>query len=409
MTYINDNYLKLTAGYLFAEIARRVKKFCDENPSTKVIRLGIGDVTEPLGPAVIQAMHAAVDEMAMRSSFRGYGPEQGYDFLREAIAKNDYQSRGANIDADEIFVSDGSKCDVANVLDIFGAGNVVAVLDPVYPVYVDTNVMAGHTGPADATGRYGGLVYLPATAENDFVPDLPKQRVDLIYLCYPNNPTGMVATKEMLKRWVDYAHENGSIILYDAAYEAYITDPSIPHSIYEIDGARNVALEFRSFSKTAGFTGVRCAFTTIPKGLKGKTLDGREASIHSLWNRRHSTKFNGVSYPVQRGAEAIYSPEGKRQTRETVDFYLTNAKLVREALTKLGIQAYGGIDAPYVWLKTPGGLSSWDFFDKLLREAHLVGTPGSGFGTCGEGYFRLSAFNSRVNVEEAAHRFSRIM
>ena len=409
MTYINDNYLKLTAGYLFAEIARRVKKFCDENPSAKVIRLGIGDVTEPLCPAVIQAMHAAVDEMAVRSSFRGYGPEQGYDFLREAIAKNDFQSRGANIDADEIFVSDGSKCDSANVLDIFGAGNVVAVLDPVYPVYVDTNVMAGHTGPADATGRYGGLVYLPVTAENDFVPDLPKQHVDLIYLCYPNNPTGMVATKEMLKRWVDYAHENGSIILYDAAYEAYITDPSIPHSIYEIDGAREVALEFRSFSKTAGFTGVRCAFTVIPKGLKGKTRDGREASIHSLWNRRHSTKFNGVSYPVQRGAEAIYSPEGKRQTRETIAFYLTNAKLVREALTKLGIKAYGGINAPYVWLKTPGGLSSWDFFDKLLREAHLVGTPGSGFGTCGEGYFRLSAFNSRANVEEATHRFAKIM
>ncbi len=409
MTYINDNYLKLTAGYLFAEIARRVKKFCDENPSAKVIRLGIGDVTEPLGPAVIQAMHAAVDEMAVRSSFRGYGPEQGYDFLREAIAKNDYQSRGADIDADEIFVSDGSKCDSANVLDIFGAGNVVAVLDPVYPVYVDTNVMAGHTGPADATGRYGGLVYLPVTAENDFVPDLPRQRVDLIYLCYPNNPTGVAATKEMLKRWVDYAHENGSIILYDAAYEAYITDPSIPHSIYEIDGARNVALEFRSFSKTAGFTGVRCAFTVIPKGLKGKTRDGREASIHSLWNRRHSTKFNGVSYPVQRGAEAIYSPEGKRQARETIEFYLTNARLVREALTKLGIQVYGGVNAPYVWLKTPGSLSSWDFFDKLLREAHLVGTPGSGFGTCGEGYFRLSAFNSRANVEEATHRFAKIM
>jgi LL-diaminopimelate aminotransferase len=409
MTYINDNYLKLTAGYLFAEIARRVKKFCDENPSAKVIRLGIGDVTEPLGPAVIQAMHAAVDEMAVRSSFRGYGPEQGYDFLREAIAKNDYQSRGANIDADEIFVSDGSKCDSANVLDIFGAGNVVAVLDPVYPVYVDTNVMAGHTGPADATGRYGGLVYLPVTAENDFVPDLPKQRVDLIYLCYPNNPTGVAATKEMLKRWVDYAHENGSIILYDAAYEAYITDPSIPHSIFEIDGARDVALEFRSFSKTAGFTGIRCAFTVIPKGLKGKTRDGREASIHSLWNRRHSTKFNGVSYPVQRGAEAIYSPEGKRQARETIEFYLTNARLVREALTKLGIQVYGGVNAPYVWLKTPGSLSSWDFFDKLLREAQLVGTPGSGFGTCGEGYFRLSAFNSRANVEEAGHRFAKIM
>jgi LL-diaminopimelate aminotransferase len=409
MTYINDNYLKLTGGYLFAEIARRVKKFCDENPTAKVIRLGIGDVTEPLCPAVIQAMHAAVDEMAVRSSFRGYGPEQGYGFLREAIAKNDYHSRGANIDADEIFVSDGSKCDSANILDIFGADNIVAVLDPVYPVYVDTNVMAGHTGPADATGRYSGLIYLPATAENDFVPDLPKQRVDLIYLCYPNNPTGVVATKEMLKRWVDYAHENGSIILYDAAYEAYITDPSIPHSIYEIDGARDVALEFRSFSKTAGFTGVRCAFTVVPKGLRGKTRDGREAAIHPLWNRRHSTKFNGVSYPVQRGAEAIYSPEGKRQVRETIEFYLTNARLLREALAKLGIQAYGGMNAPYVWLSAPGGLSSWDFFDKLLREAQLVGTPGSGFGTCGEGYFRLSAFNSRANVEEAAQRFAKVL
>jgi LL-diaminopimelate aminotransferase len=409
MTYINDHYLKLNVSYLFTEIARRVQKFRDENPAANVIRLGIGDVTEPLCPAVIQAMHVAVDEMAVRSSFRGYGPEQGYDFLREAIAKNDYQSRGAKVDADEIFVSDGSKCDSANILDIFGADNVVAVLDPVYPVYVDTNVMAGHTGPADATGRYGGLVYLPVTAENNFVPELPRQRVDLIYLCYPNNPTGVVATKEMLKRWVDYARENGSIILYDAAYESYITDPSIPHSIFEIEGAREVALEFRSFSKTAGFTGIRCAFTVIPKDLKGKTRDGRETSIHALWKRRHSTKFNGVSYPVQRGAEAIYSPEGRRQVRETIDYYLTNAKLVREALTKLGIPVYGGVNAPYVWLKTPGGLSSWDFFDKLLRVAHLVGTPGSGFGTCGEGYFRLSSFNSRANVEEAGHRFAKIM
>jgi LL-diaminopimelate aminotransferase len=409
MTYINDNYLKLTAGYLFPEIGRRVKKFTDENPSAKVIRLGIGDVTEPLAPAVIQAMHAAVDELATRSTFRGYGPEQGYDFLREAIAENDYKSRGAHVDADEIFVSDGSKCDSGNILDIFGNDNVIAVLDPVYPVYVDTNVMAGHTTAADASGRYGGLVYLPVTAENDFVPELPKQRVDLIYLCYPNNPTGVVATKDMLKRWVEYAQKNNSIILFDAAYEAYITDPSIPRSIYEIDGAREVAMEFRSFSKTAGFTGVRCAFTVIPKGLKGKTRDGKEASIHALWNRRHSTKFNGVSYPVQRGAAAIYTPEGKKQIKETIDFYLTNAKLVREALTKLGIKVYGGVNAPYVWLKTPGGLNSWDFFDKLLREAHLVGTPGSGFGACGEGYFRLSAFNSRENVEEAGRRFAKIV
>ena len=409
MTYINDHYLKLTAGYLFPEIARRVDAFCDKNSAAKIIRLGIGDVTEPLAPAVIQAMHTAVEEMGERSSFRGYWPEQGYDFLRAAIAKHDYQARGAKIDADEIFVSDGSKCDSGNILDIFGENNVIAVVDPVYPVYVDTNVMAGHTGPADASGRYGGLVYLPVTAENDFVPELPRQRVDLIYLCYPNNPTGVVATKAMLKRWVEYAQQNDSIILYDAAYEAYITDSTIPHSIYEIDGAREVAIEFRSFSKTAGFTGVRCAFTVIPKGLKGKARDGRDVPIHPLWNRRHCTKFNGVSYPVQRGAAAVYSPEGRQQVKQTIEFYLANATLVREALTRLGIQVYGGVNAPYVWLKTPGKLSSWDFFDKLLQEAHLVGTPGSGFGACGEGYFRLSAFNSRANVEEAVQRFAKIM
>lgn len=376
MTYINEHYLKLTAGYLFPEIGRRVQAFCNANPSANVIRLGIGDVTEPLAPAVVQAMHAAVDELAERSSFRGYGPEQGYDFLREAIAKNDYQARGADVDADEIFVSDGSKCDSGNILDVFGEDNVIAVVDPVYPVYVDTNVMAGHTGPADANGRYAGLVYLPVTAENDFVPELPKQRVDLIYLCYPNNPTGVVATRETLKRWVEYAQQNGSVILYDAAYEAYITNTTIPHSIYEIDGARDVAIEFRSFSKTAGFTGVRCAFTVVPKRLKGKTRDGREVAIHPLWNRRHCTKFNGVSYPVQRGAAATYSPEGKQQVRETIAFYLANAELVRGALTKLGLKVYGGVNAPYVWLKTPGKLSSWDFFDKLLQEAHLVGNAG---------------------------------
>ncbi len=409
MTYINDHYLKLTAGYLFPEIGRRVQKFCDANPSANVIRLGIGDVTEPLAPAVIRAMHLAVDEMAERSSFRGYGPEQGYDFLREAIARNDYQARGAKVDADEIFVSDGSKCDSGNILDVFGDNNVIAVVDPVYPVYVDTNVMAGHTGPADASGRYAGLVYLPVTADNDFVPELPSQRVDLIYLCYPNNPTGVAATRETLKRWVDYAHRNGSVILYDAAYEAYITDPGIPHSIYEIDGAKDVAIEFRSFSKTAGFTGVRCAFTVIPKGLKGKARDGSAVPIHPLWNRRHCTKFNGVSYPVQRAAAAVYSPEGRQQVRKTIEFYLGNAGLIREALTKLGLQVYGGVNAPYVWLKTPGKLSSWDFFDKLLQQAHLVGTPGSGFGACGEGYFRLSAFNSRANVEQAVQRFAKVL
>jgi len=409
MALVNENYLKLAAGYLFPEIGRRVKKFCDDNPTAKVIRLGIGDVTEPLAPAVIQAMHKAVDEMSDRGTFRGYGPEQGYDFLREAIAKNDYQSRGANVAADEIFVSDGSKCDSANILDIFGIENKVAVIDPVYPVYVDTNVMVGRTGKPDASGRYPGLVYIPVTAENNFVPELPKERVDLIYLCYPNNPTGMVATREMLTEWVKYARENQSVILYDAAYEAFITDPSIPRSIYEIDGARECALEFRSFSKTAGFTGVRCAFTVVPKDLKAFGANGDAVGLHGLWNRRHCTKFNGVSYPIQRGAEAVYSPEGKSQVQATIAFYLENARLIREGLQKLGISVYGGVNAPYVWLKTPGGMSSWDFFDKLLTNAHLVGTPGSGFGASGEGYFRLSAFNSRANVEEAVERFGKVV
>jgi len=409
MALVNENYLKLAAGYLFPEIGRRVKKFCDDNPTAKVIRLGIGDVTEPLAPAVIQAMHKAVDEMSDRGTFRGYGPEQGYDFLREAIAKNDYQSRGANVAADEIFVSDGSKCDSANILDIFGIENKVAVIDPVYPVYVDTNVMVGRTGKPDASGRYPGLVYIPVTAENNFVPELPKERVDLIYLCYPNNPTGMVATREMLTEWVKYARENQSVILYDAAYEAFITDPSIPRSIYEIDGARECALEFRSFSKTAGFTGVRCAFTVVPKELKAFGENGDAVGLHGLWNRRHCTKFNGVSYPIQRGAEAVYSPEGKSQVQATTAFYLENARLIREGLQKLGISVYGGVNAPYVWLKTPGGMSSWDFFDKLLTNAHLVGTPGSGFGASGEGYFRLSAFNSRANVEEAVERFGKVV
>jgi len=409
MAYINENFLKLTAGYLFPEIGRRVKKFCEANPAAKVIRLGIGDVTEPLAPAIRRAMHAAVDELADAKTFRGYGPEQGYDFLRDAIADNDFKARGAHVDADEIFVSDGSKCDSGNILDIFGHDNRIAVLDPVYPVYVDTNVMAGHTGAANAQGRYEGLVYLPVTAENNFVPELPKEPVDLIYLCYPNNPTGVVATKEMLQKWVEYAHRHQSLILFDAAYEAYITDPSIPHSIYEIEGARDVAIEFRSFSKTAGFTGVRCAFTVVPKSLQGKTRDGRTTEVHALWNRRHCTKFNGVSYPVQRGAAAVYSPEGKQEIRSTIDFYLENARLIREGLTNLGISVYGGVHAPYVWLKTPGGQSSWDFFDRLLSETHLVGTPGSGFGSSGEGYFRLSAFNSRENVEEAVRRFAKIV
>ncbi|HVW00135.1 MAG TPA: LL-diaminopimelate aminotransferase [Planctomycetaceae bacterium] len=409
MAQLNENYLKLAAGYLFPEIGRRVKKFCEQNPQAPVIRMGIGDVTEPLPAAVLAAMHAAVDELGQRATFRGYGPEQGYDFLREAIVEHDYRARGAHVEADEVFVSDGSKCDTGNILDIFGPDNVVAVFDPVYPVYVDTNVMAGRTGGADAQGRYSGLVYIPVTAENNFVPALPDRHVDLIYLCYPNNPTGMVATKDMLRPWVEYARQESAIILYDSAYEAYITDPEIPHSIYEIEGARDCAIEFRSFSKTAGFTGVRCAYTVVPKSLEGTASDGRKASLHSLWNRRHCTKFNGVSYPVQRGAAAIYSPEGRPQVRQLIDFYLQNAALIREGLQAVDMQVYGGVNAPYVWLKTPGGMGSWDFFDRLLTEANVVGTPGSGFGASGEGYFRLSAFNSRENVEEAVRRFQRLV
>jgi LL-diaminopimelate aminotransferase len=404
MARINDNYLKLKAGYLFPEIGRRVKKFAEANPQAKIIRLGIGDVTEPLPAAVLEAMHKAVDEMGNRDSFRGYGPEQGYDFLREAIAKNDYQSRGANVAADEIFVSDGSKCDTGNILDIFGIDNRIAITDPVYPVYVDTNVMAGRTGPADESGRYGKLVYLSVTAENNFTPELPKEKVDLIYLCYPNNPTGTVATKATLKKFIDYAKANDAIIFYDAAYEAYITEADIPHSIYELDGARDCALEFRSFSKTAGFTGTRCAFTVVPKGLTGSAADGARVDLHSLWTRRHTTKFNGVPYVIQRGAEAVYSPNGKQQVNALIEFYLENAKILCAGLKSAGLSVYGGVNAPYVWLKTPRGLKSWDFFDELLSKSHLVGTPGSGFGASGEGYFRLSAFNSRANIEEAVER-----
>jgi LL-diaminopimelate aminotransferase len=409
MPRINEHYLKLKAGYLFPEIGRRVKAFAEANPQAKMIRLGIGDVTEPLPPACIEAMHKAVDEMARRETFRGYGPEQGYDFLRNAIAEHDFKARGVDVSPDEVFVSDGSKCDTGNILDIFGADNRIAVLDPVYPVYVDTNVMAGHTGAADDQGRYGKLVYLSCTAENNFTPSLPSEKVDVIYLCYPNNPTGTVATKQTLAKWVEYAKANDAIIFYDAAYEAYIADPAIPHSIYEVPGAKDVAIEFRSFSKNAGFTGTRCAFTVVPKPLAGKTSAGERKEIHPLWMRRHTTKFNGVSYIVQRGAEAVYSATGKRQCRELIDFYLTNATLLREGLQRVGISVYGGVNAPYIWLKTPGGLKSWDFFDRLLQKAHLMGTPGSGFGACGEGYFRLSAFNSRANIEEAVERFAKVV
>ncbi|HEY3963521.1 MAG TPA: LL-diaminopimelate aminotransferase [Planctomycetaceae bacterium] len=409
MARINEDYRKLKAGYLFPEIGRRVTKFCAEHPDAKVIRLGIGDVTEPLPPAVVEAWHKAVEEMSVRATFRGYGPEQGYDFLRNAIVAHDFATRGAAVEADEVFISDGSKCDTGNILEIFGSDNKVAIADPVYPVYVDTNVMAGRTGHADDKGRFAGLVYIPTTAENHFVPPVPKEHVDLIYLCFPNNPTGMVATREQLTRWVEYARANQAVILFDAAYEAYITDPSIPHSIFEIPGARDVAIEFRSFSKTAGFTGVRCAYTVVPKSLTGTTASGEKVSVHGLWNRRHTTKFNGVSYPVQRAAEAAYSPAGQQQVRTLIDFYLTNAKLIREGLEKIGVKVYGGVNAPYVWVKTPGAETSWDFFDRLLNEAHLVGTPGSGFGASGEGYFRLSAFNSRENVEEAVRRFQKVV
>lgn len=406
MVHLNENFLKLKAGYLFPEIGRRVTEFATSNPNADIIRLGIGDVTEPIPEACRTAIKNAVDELGDRDSFRGYGPEQGYEFLREAIAENDFRSRGVDLKASEIFISDGSKCDSGNILDIFGANNTIAVLDPVYPVYVDTNVMAGHTGEADEDGRYEGLVYLPVTAENNFSPELPSERVDLIYLCYPNNPTGVVASRETLKAWVDYALANNSLILFDAAYAAFITDPEIPHSIFEIEGAKECAIEFRSFSKNAGFTGVRCALTIVPEGLTGQVGD-QQIPIHQLWNRRQSTKFNGVSYPIQRGAEAVYSEAGKQQVSELVAFYLENAKLLREGLEAAGVTVYGGVNAPYVWLKTPGGLSSWDFFDLLLEKAHLVGTPGSGFGAAGEGYFRLSAFNSRENVLAAVDRFAK--
>lgn len=404
MVRINDNYLKLKAGYLFPEIARRVNAFAEANPSAAIIRLGIGDVTEPLPAACRTAMIQAVEDMADRSTFKGYGPEQGYGWLREKIASHDFQSRDCEVDASEIFISDGSKCDCGNILDILGSDNRIAVTDPVYPVYVDTNVMAGNTGSCSDRGEYEGLVYLPISAENDFTAAIPTEPVDLIYLCFPNNPTGAVASREHLQAWVDYARSHGALILFDAAYEAFITDPNLPHSIYEIPGARDCAIEFRSFSKNAGFTGTRCAFTVVPKTLKGKTSSGEAIELWGLWNRRQSTKFNGVSYIVQRGAEAVYSPEGQAQIGELIRFYLDNATLIREKLLAAGFSVYGGVNAPYVWVKAPAGLSSWDFFDQLLQRCHVVGTPGSGFGAAGEGYFRISAFNSRSNVEEAMQR-----
>ncbi len=410
MAYINEHYLKLQAGYLFPEIGRRVNEFSQANPdaAARLIRCGIGDVTEALPAACVEALHAAVDEMANRDSFRGYGPELGYDFLREAIAENDFAARGVKVSADEIFISDGAKCDTANILDILGHQNRIAITDPVYPVYLDTNVMAGHTGNANDAGQYEGIVYLPCTAENNFVPAFPAEKADIIYLCYPNNPTGATATREQLANWVTYAKENDAIILYDAAYEAFIQDNDVPHSIYEIEGARDCAIEFRSFSKNAGFTGTRCAFTVVPKELTGKDAEGNEHGLHGLWARRMATKFNGTSYPIQKAAAAVYSENGKKQVAELVAHYMGNAKILREAASASGLDVYGGTNAPYIWVKTPGGTPSWDIFDKVLNDASVVITPGAGFGSAGEDYFRISAFNSRANAEEVAHRISEL-
>ena len=401
---VNENYLKLKAGYLFPEIGRRVKGFADAHPEARVIRLGIGDVTRPLVPAVLEAFHAGVNDLAAAASFHGYGPERGYEFLTGVLAEKAYAPLGVKLKPEEIFVSDGSKCDCANILDIFGLGNRVAICDPVYPVYIDTNVMVGRTGPVDARGYYEGVVYLPCTAENDFTPALPDQPVDLIYLCSPNNPTGTVASHTELKKWVDYALAQNAVLLFDAAYEAFITDPAIPRSIYQVEGAERCAIEFRSFSKTAGFTGVRCGLTVVPEALSARTAAGDVVSLNALWSRRQSTKFNGVSYPVQRAATAVYSAAGWTQVKEIIDYYMENARIIREGLGAAGITCYGGVNAPYIWLNTPHGLSSWEFFDRLLEECHVVGTPGSGFGPSGEGYFRLSAFGERENVEAAVQR-----
>ena len=406
MAKLNNHYLKLKAGYLFPEIARRVNLFTDNNPdgAKQIIRCGIGDVTEPLPLAAREAMKAAIDELGNRETFKGYGPEQGYDFLRSAIAKGDYQDNGIKVEDDEIFVSDGSKCDTGNILDIFGNNNKIAITDPVYPVYVDTNVMAGNTGEANESGAYEGIYYMPCNAENGFVPEIPKERVDLIYLCYPNNPTGATATKDQLKEWVDYAKANGSIILYDAAYQAFIKDENVPRSIYEIDGARDCAIEFRSFSKNGGFTGVRCAFTVVPKELMAEDDKGEKRSLHSLWLRRQSTKFNSVSYPVQKAAEALYTEEGKNQVSSLISHYMNNAALLSSACTEIGLSVYGGENAPYVWVACPESVDSWGMFDKMLNEANVVITPGAGFGEAGEGFFRISAFNSKENVETVCER-----
>ena len=408
MATINDNYLKLPGSYLFAEIARRVAAYKEANPDADIIRLGIGDVTQPLPQVCIEAMHKAVDDQAKAETFHGYGPEQGYSFLTEAIIKNNYTDRGIEIAPDEIFVSDGSKSDCGNIQEIFGTANKVAITDPVYPVYLDTNVMAGRTGTLQEDGHFEGVVYLPCTAENNFAPSLPTEKVDMIYLCCPNNPTGTTLSRAELTKWVNYAKENDAVILFDAAYAAYITEDDVPRSIYEIPGAKDVAIEFRSFSKTAGFTGTRCGYTIVPKTVTGRAADGSRVPFNKLWNRRHTTKFNGTAYIVQRGAAAIYTEEGKKQVKELISYYMENARIIREGLKAVGIKAYGGVNAPYIWLKTPDNMSSWEFFDKLLHEVNIVGTPGAGFGPCGEGYFRLTAFGSRENTERAVARFAKL-
>lgn len=408
MSYINENFLNLQDSYLFSTIAKKVAEYSKKNPEKEIIKLGIGDVTKPIVSACIEAMHKAVDEIGTSEGFKGYGPEQGYEFLRNAIVENDYKSRGVDIKPDEIFVSDGAKCDCGNIVDIFAQDNKVAITDPVYPVYIDTNVMSGRSGKYDEkTGTYENIVYLPVTAENDFKPELPKEKVDMIYLCFPNNPTGTVLTKEDLTKWVNYAKENNSIILYDSAYEAFIEDDEIPHSIYEIEGAKNVAIEFKSYSKTAGFTGVRCAYVVIPKEVKGYTKSGDVVEYNKLWNRRTCTKFNGVSYIVQRAAEATYTTEGKAQIKQNIDYYKENAKIIKDGLEEAGFEVYGAINSPYIWLKVPEGMNSWEFFDKLLEEVNIVGTPGSGFGPHGEGYFRLTAFGTKENTIKAIERIKK--
>lgn len=408
MALINEHFLKLPNNYLFSDIAKKVNSFKVTHPKEKIIRLGIGDVTQPLAPAVIQAMHKAVDDMTSKETFHGYGPEQGYSFLIDTIIKNDYASRGITLEPSEVFVSDGAKSDTGNIGDILRHDNSIGVTDPVYPVYIDSNVMSGRAGVLE-NGRWSNVVYIPCVAENGFIPDLPSRRVDILYLCYPNNPTGTTLSKDELKKWVNYALANDVLIMYDAAYEAYIQNPEIPHSIYEIRGAKKVAIEFRSFSKTAGFTGVRCGYTVVPKELNGFTLEGKRVSLNKLWNRRQCTKFNGASYITQRGAEAVYSPEGKVQVREIIDYYMTNARIMREGLSQCGFEVYGGEDAPYLWIKAPKGLTSWKFFEKLLYEVYIVGTPGVGFGPSGEGYLRLTAFGDRDDTLEAMARLKKWM